>query len=342
MFASILKKVFITIIGLFLIPSYVIANNVDDELTELISKKNLQQQQYQKNYERSDNQDSLDDAIAKVIERDQRYNVNQGGIVISSADKNFNGRNFGSLLLSSKAAVIQDLHTGKILYEKNSDTLRSIASISKLMSAMVILDANLNMDELIVITEDDVDKLKNTGSRLKIGTILSRRQLLHLGLMSSENRAIHALARTYPFGINKFVSNMNKKAYDLGMYDTIFFEPTGLDPRNKSTAKDLLIMAKVANKYNYIRKYSTSNYVEIITSSGSLQRYKNSNALVRDGIWDIRLQKTGYIMESGKCMVVMANLYGKPILIVLLGAPDSKSRERDALKTEEWLTTNLY
>lgn len=343
---------FIKIFSLFFISNNIFANNVDDELTKLISQqhssKNHQVKQYKNNkfnntstksnkFKNNNKQDFLDEAIAKVIESEKQYH--RSDIIVSADDKNFDGNDFSSLLLSSKAAVIQDLNTGRILYDKNSNSLRSIASISKLMSAIVILDANINMDELVVITDDDVDKLKNSSSRLKVGTILSRRQLLHLGLMSSENRAIHALSRTYPGGINNFVAQMNAKAYQLGMYDTIFFEPTGLDPRNKSTANDLLLLAKQANSYNAIRKYSTSNHVEITTSSGVLQEYKNSNVLIREGLWDIRLQKTGYIKEAGRCMVVMANLYGRPILIVLLGAPDSKSREKDALRTEEWLTT---
>ena len=187
-----------------------------------------------------------------------------------------------------------------------------IASISKLMSAMVVLDAHLDMNEPITITEAEIDRLKGTGSRLSIGTTLTRGELLHLSLMSSENRATHALGRTYPGGMSAFVAAMNAKAQSLGMTSSRFYEPTGLNFQNVSTARDLNRMVAAASKYPLIRKNSTSNYGSVWTANGR-QNYKNSNALVREGSWNIELQKTGYIREAGRSMVVKANVQNQPI-----------------------------
>ena len=178
--------------------------------------------------------------------------------------------------------------------------------------------------------------MKGTGSRLSIGTSLPRKELLHLSLMSSENRATHALARTYPGGINAFVAAMNAKAQSLGMSNSRFYEPTGLDYRNVSTAHDLSRLVAAASKYPLIRRNSTSNYGAVSTASGSL-RYKNSNALVREGGWNIELQKTGYIREAGRSMVVKANVQNQPITIVLLNSPSSTTRVNDARKIESWM-----
>ena len=163
-------------------------------------------------------------------------------------------------LLSSQAALIVNNRTGEVLYQKNMNRVMPIASISKLMSAMVVLDARLNMNEVITITEDEIDRLKGTGSRLSVGTQLTRAQLLHLSLMSSENRATHALGRTYPGGMSAFVAAMNAKAQSLGMANSRFYEPTGLDYRNVSTAADLNKLAAAASRYPQITKNSTSTY----------------------------------------------------------------------------------
>ena len=211
-----------------------------------------------------------------------------------------------------------------------------IASISKLMSAMVVLDARLDMNEPITITEAEIDRLKGTGSRLSIGTTLTRGELLHLSLMSSENRATHALGRTYPGGMSAFVAAMNAKAQSLGMSSSRFYEPTGLNFQNVSTARDLNRMVAAASKYPLIRKNSTSNYGSVWTANGR-QNYKNSNALVREGSWNIELQKTGYIREAGRSMVVKANVQNQPITIVLLNSPSSTTRVNDARKIESWM-----
>ena len=239
-------------------------------------------------------------------------------------------------LLSSQSALIMNNKTGEVLYQKNANRVMPIASISKLMSAIVLLDADLNMNELVTITPEEIDRLKGTGSRLSIGTSLPRKELLHLSLMSSENRATHALARTYPGGINAFVAAMNAKAQSLGMSNSRFYEPTGLDYRNVSTAHDLSRLVAAASKYPLIRRNSTSNYGAVSTASGSL-RYKNSNALGREGGWNIELQKTGYIREAGRSMVVKANVQNQPITIVLLNSPSSTTRVNDARKIESWM-----
>ena len=239
-------------------------------------------------------------------------------------------------LLTSQAALIFNNKTGEILYQKNADRVMPIASISKLMSAMVVLDARLDMNERITITADEIDRLKGTGSRLAVGTTLTRGELLHLSLMSSENRATHALGRTYPGGMSAFVAAMNAKAQSLGMYSSRFYEPTGLNFQNVSTANDLNRMVAAASKYPLINKNSTSNYGSVWTANGR-QSYKNSNALVREGSWNIELQKTGYIREAGRSMVVKANVQNQPITIVLLNSPTSTTRVNDARKIESWM-----
>ena len=240
-------------------------------------------------------------------------------------------------LLSSQAALIMNSKTGEVLYQKNINRVMPIASISKLMAAMVVLDGNLNMNEQITITDNEIDRLKGTSSRLSIGTTLTRKELLHLGLMSSENRAIHALGRTYPGGMSAFVSAMNAKAQSLGMSNTRFYEPTGLDSRNVSTASDLSKMVSAASDYSVIRQNSVSNSGSVYTSGGQQQSYKSSNALVREGSWNIDLQKTGYIRESGRSMVVKARISNQPITIVLLNSPSSTTRVNDARQIESWM-----
>lgn len=240
-------------------------------------------------------------------------------------------------LLVSQSALISNDKTGEILYQKNMHRVMPIASISKLMSAMVVLDANLDMNEPVTITEAEIDRLKGTGSRLSIGTTLTRAQLLHLSLMSSENRATHALGRTYPGGMEAFVAAMNQKAQNLGMTNSRFYEPTGLDYRNVSTASDLVKMVAAANKYPRIRRDSTSNYGSVYTSAGKTQNYRNSNALVREGGWEIDLQKTGYIRESGRSMVVKTKVGSQPVTIVLLNSPSSATRVNDARRIQTWM-----
>lgn len=240
-------------------------------------------------------------------------------------------------VLNSQSALIMDANSGKALYQKNTNSVRSIASISKLMSAMVLLDAGLDKSETITITDAEIDRLKGTGSRLSIGTTLSREEMLHIGLMSSENRAIHALARTYPGGMPAFVSAMNRKAQQLGMNNSRFVEPTGLSPQNVSTANDLAKMVQAAAQYPQIRYYSTHNSATVYTSNGKTQKYSNSNALVREGAWNIMVQKTGYIREAGRSMVVETQIQGRPVIMVLLNSPTSATRVNDARSLGNWV-----
>lgn len=240
-------------------------------------------------------------------------------------------------LLTSQSALIMNSRTGEVLYQKNTNQVRPIASISKLVAAMVVLDGGQNMNERIAITEDEIDHIKGTSSRLSVGTTLVRRELLHLGLMSSENRAIHALGRSYPGGMDAFVTAMNRKVQSLGMSNSHFYEPTGLDPRNVSTAHDLGLLVQAAGKYPLIRQYSTANYGAVLTSAGKRQAYRNSNALVRESGWQVSLQKTGYIREAGRSMVVQANVQNQPLVIVLLNSPTSTTRVNDARSIRTWM-----
>ncbi len=242
--------------------------------------------------------------------------------------------------LSSLAAIVVDAENNNVLYQKNSDRTLPIASISKLMSAMVVLDSNPDMNQILTISNDDIDRLKGSSSRLSVGTKMTRQDMLHVGLMSSENRAIHAMARAYPGGMNAFLAAMNKKAADLGMTNTVFYDPTGLDPRNQSTAQDLVRMVKAAYEYPLIREYSTSNDGAVKTSKGKIEKYHNSNRLIRTGDWDIKLQKTGYIREAGRCMVVYANIKNKPLIIVLMNAPSTTMRVNDANSMRSWVMSN--
>ena len=279
------------------------------------------------------------DQLEKVIQRISYNSVGkpsstEGSIVLSidnvSERNQFSWNNYLNSSLSSRAAMVMNATQKHVLYEKNSHLRVPLASISKLMAAMVFLDAKQDMDTVLTITKEDVDHLKHSSSRLSVGTALTRQDLLHIGLMSSENRAIHALARSYPGGVIAFVRAMNIKAKQLGMYDTVFYEPTGLDPRNQSTAADIIAMAQAADQYPLIRKYSTDRGIEIFGRGGKALRYVNTNSLVRQGLWNVGLQKTGYIREAGRCMVVKSKLGRDDVYLVFLGAPSSYSRVSDA------------
>ncbi|GGY10969.1 D-alanyl-D-alanine carboxypeptidase family protein [Paludibacterium paludis] len=242
--------------------------------------------------------------------------------------------------LSSQSVLVLNGVTGEPLYEKNAGQRMPIASISKLMTAMVLLDMGVPMDDPVTVTDAEIDRLKNTTSRLAIGTTLTRREMLLLALMSSENRAANALARTSPGGLNAFVAKMNQKARQLGMKDTVFYEPTGLDTRNTSTAADLARMVRAAENYPLIRNFTTTPEHEVHIVRNRLLHYKNSNALVREGDWEIALQKTGYIQEAGRCMVMQATIGSQPLIIVLLAAGGSAARVNDAKTLKTWLESH--
>ncbi|MCO6506274.1 MAG: serine hydrolase [Snodgrassella sp.] len=279
------------------------------------------------------------DVLGKFIEQKQVGDQSDtlSSFITNHPDANLETRaQIAGPLLSSQSALIMNNETGEILYQKNINQVRSIASISKLVSAMVVLDANQNMNEHITITDAEIDRLKNSTSRLSVGTVMTRRELLHIGLMSSENRAIHALARTYPGGMPAFVDAMNRKVAELGMTNARFYEPTGLDPRNQATARDLALLVRGASQYPLIRQYSTDNSGSVYTSNGRIEQYRNSNALVREGAWPIALQKTGYIREAGRSMVLLTSVQNQPVTIVLLNSPSSTTRVSDARALRSW------
>ncbi len=244
------------------------------------------------------------------------------------------------LLASSKALVINQL-TGETIFAKNTNQSTPIASVTKLMTAMVMLDAHLPMDDLLIIADEDVDYLKGTHSRLAVGTSLTRGEFLQLALMSSENRAASALAHNYPGGINAFIAAMNRKANLLSMKSTRFFDATGLDSNNVSTAEDLVRMVDAAYHYPEIRQVTTtaSQSISLYGRRDQLN-FLNSNALVRGGDWVIGLSKTGFINEAGRCLVMQAEISGQPVIIVLLDSVGKLTRIADANRIRKWIEHN--
>jgi len=244
------------------------------------------------------------------------------------------------LRLRSWAAVVVDQEDGRLLYAKNPDALRSIASITKVMTAMVVLDSGAPLQEVLTIADSDVDTLKGSSSRLKVGTKLTRGEMLKLTLMSSENRAAAVLARSHPLGKQAFVDAMNEKARMLGMEDTRFLDPTGLNPANRSTAYDLALMVNAAHQYPVIREFTTSSEHSVELGGGRYRReleFHNSNGLVGSARWDIGLSKTGYISEAGRCLVLQATIAAKPVIIVLLDSWGTFSRIADANRIKRWI-----
>ncbi len=241
-----------------------------------------------------------------------------------------------SLALQSTAVLVQDQSIGAVLYEKNANAVLPIASITKLMTAMVALDAKPDLKETLTIGEEDVDTLKGTHSRLSVGTQLSREEMLRLALMSSENRAASALSRHYPGGQKTFVAAMNTKARALGLADTHFFDPTGLTPTNVSSPRDLAKMVDAAHQYPLIREFTTT-VGEEVNVAGRSQQFRNTNALVKSPAWDIGLSKTGYISEAGRCLVMQAWINSKPVIIVLLDSVGKMTRFGDANRIKRWV-----
>jgi|WetSurMetagenome_2_1015567.scaffolds.fasta_scaffold02921_7 serine-type D-Ala-D-Ala endopeptidase (penicillin-binding protein 7) len=240
------------------------------------------------------------------------------------------------LKLASNVALVIDQDTNQVLFSKNSDAVLPIASITKLMTAMVVIEAQLPMDEVLTITQDDVDTEKHSSSRLRVGTQLTRGEMLHLALMASENRAAHALGRHYPGGLSAFVEAMNRKAQSLGMTDTHYVEPTGLSSNNQSSAHDLTLLVKAAYEQPLMRELTTSREAEVEVGRRQLQ-FHNTNGLVRSPRWDIGLQKTGFINEAGRCLVMQAQLAGRKLIMVLLDSAGRYSRFADAERIRAWL-----
>jgi serine-type D-Ala-D-Ala endopeptidase (penicillin-binding protein 7) len=238
--------------------------------------------------------------------------------------------------LSANAVFVMDQNSREVLVSKNDKAVMPIASLTKLMTGLLVADAKLPLDEEIVITEDDLDIYKGTGSRLSVGTRLTRGEAMHLALMSSENRAAHALGRTYPGGIVHFVRLMNAKAAELGMSDTRYVEPTGLSVENRSSARDLAVLVAAAYQRPLLRQYSTSQGYAVESGRRVLQ-YRNSNRLTADPNWNIGLQKTGYISEAGRCLVMSARLAGRQVIMVFLDSADKASRIGDAQRVRRYV-----
>jgi serine-type D-Ala-D-Ala endopeptidase (penicillin-binding protein 7) len=243
-----------------------------------------------------------------------------------------------AVYLRSSSALVVDADTGEIVIDKDADAVTPIASITKLMTAMVILDRGLDMDQRIVISRDDFDSLKGTRSRLRPGNVLTRGELLMLALMASENRAAAALGRTYPGGLTPFVAAMNAKAAALGMNDSRFVDPTGLSPQNVSSARDLVKLVRAAHEYAVIREYSTKDKATVrVSERGRPLAYHNTNGLVRAHRWDVELSKTGYISEAGRCLVMRVKLASKDLIVVLLDSWGRQSRIGDANRIKKWV-----
>ncbi|OZI26829.1 D-alanyl-D-alanine endopeptidase [Bordetella genomosp. 9] len=243
--------------------------------------------------------------------------------------------------LRSSVAYVQDLATSTVLFSKNEDTIKPIASISKLMTALVVVDANQPMDEMLEVTDDDIDRLRHAASRLPVGSRLTRADMLHVALMSSENRAAHALGRYYPGGMPAFVRAMNAKARDLGMMDTHFVEPTGLSSENVSSPRDLARLLRAAAQRPLIHRYTTDTEYDVDMGKGHTRTFRNTNALVRSADWDIKVSKTGFINEAGECLVMLVNMQGRELAIVLLDSQGKYSRIADAVRIRKFVQNEV-
>jgi D-alanyl-D-alanine endopeptidase (penicillin-binding protein 7) len=243
-----------------------------------------------------------------------------------------------ALDLKSSVALVVDEDTDEVLFSKNPQAVLPIASITKLMTALVVTEADLPLDETLTVNQEDVDATAGSKSRLRVGTRLTRGEMLHLALMASENRAAHVLGRTYPGGIHPFVAAMNSKAQTLGMGDTRYVEPTGLSSENQSSAQDLARLVRASLLHPIIRDLSTSQ--EALVPVGARQvQFRNTNGLVRNPEWEIGLQKTGYISAAGRCLVMQAQLAGRKLIMVLLDSAGKYSRIGDAERIRKWLAT---
>lgn len=256
-----------------------------------------------------------------------------------AADQKKGAKKSDEVFLRSAVALVQDAASGETLIAKNQGAILPIASITKLMTAIVILDAGLNLEQRVAISGEDQDHVRGTRSRLRPGTVLTRNELLLLALMSSENRAAASLGRTYPGGTEPFVAAMNAKARALGMNDTRFVDPTGLSSSNVSSAQDLARLVAAAHGFPMIRQYSTRESVTV-QSLGRPLGYRNTNGLVRSAHWEIGLSKTGYISEAGRCLVMRVRLASREVIVVLLDSWGKFSRVGDANRIKKWLETH--
>ena len=282
--------------------------------------------------------------VAKPVSASKRkYAVKARPVVIVPAKPSF-GEVAGlhgapdALDLKSSVALVIDQDTREVLFSKNDQAVLPIASLTKLMTGLIISEAQLPGEEIIMISQADVDTEKGSRSRLRVGTELSRGELMHLALMSSENRAAHALGRTFPGGMAAFVRAMNSKAQMLGMKDTKYVEPTGLSSNNQSSARDLALLVNVAHSDKMLREFSTSPGYELAVGDRTLQ-FNNTNRLIKNPTWDIGLQKTGYISEAGQCLVMQTKVAGRKLIMVFLDSAGKLSRLGDAERVRRWLET---
>ncbi len=244
-----------------------------------------------------------------------------------------------ALDLKSGVALVIDQETKEVLFSKNDTAILPIASLTKLMTGLIVQEANLPLDETLTITQDDVDTEKGSHSRLTVGTRLTRGEMLHLAMMSSENRAANALGRTYPGGLLEFVRLMNAKAKSLGMRDTKYVEPTGLSSKNQSSAHDLALLANAVYQDATLRTYSISPGYEVAVGAKTLQ-FNNTNRLTKNPDWNIGLQKTGYISEAGRCLVMQTKIAGRKLIMVFLDSAGKFSRLADAERVRRWVESN--
>ncbi len=280
---------------------------------------------------------------AKAVKRVARKAAPSKRVVRAAPPRPSYGEAYGlrdtadPLELKSSVALVVDQDTDEVLFSKNPQAVLPIASLTTRMTALIVTEASLPLDERLTITEADVDTEKGSSSRLRVGTELTRGEMLHLALMSSENRAAHALGRTWPEGEREFVIAMNRKARELGMLDTHFVEPTGLSAKNQSSARDLAILVKAASAYPMIRELSTTPERVVDVGRRELE-FRNTNGLVRNPEWHIGLQKTGYIAEAGRCLVMQAQLAGRQLIMVFLDSAGKYSRIGDAERVRRWVT----
>ena len=262
--------------------------------------------------------------------------VVQQRAVPSAGDMAGLNRTADPLDLASSVALIVDQNSSEVLFEKNAGVALPIASITKLMTGLIVVEAGQDMNEILTITDDDVDREKFSSSRLRVGSQMTRASLLHIALMSSENRAAAALGRNYPGGLAGFVAAMNAKAAALGMRDTTYVDSSGLSSRNVASARDLAKLAVAAYQQPLLRHYSTDPK-SIVDAGGRMMHYNNTNYLVAMPDWDIGLQKTGYIREAGRCLLMQTMIQGRPVIMVFLDSKGKQSRTADAGRIRRWL-----
>lgn len=288
------------------------------------------------------------DSQSEVIFKPHKHLVHSNSHLQNASfdrDETHSKNILGEPQLASAKALVMDQATGEIIFAKNINTQTPIASVTKLMTAMVMLDAHLPMDEVLEVTDADVDTLRGSSSKLPVGSKLTRAELLHMAIMSSENRAASALGRNYPGGITAFVSAMNEKAHSLGMTSSHFVDSTGLHSENVSTAADLSKMVRAAYNYPQIRQVSTTASQEFnVHGYRNPVNFSNTNLLVRNNShnWVIGLSKTGYISEAGRCLVMQAEISGKSVVLVLLDSIGKFSRIGDAERIRRWMEARNF